>query len=44
MQHGFDGLSIPAIKQLDYNEGMTRFYPSGDASEMLRLLVTCFPE
>jgi hypothetical protein len=44
MRHGIDGLSIPAKKQLEYNEAMARFYPSGEATEMLRFLATCLPD
>jgi Fic family protein len=44
MNHGFDGISIPATKQLAYNQAMTKFYPSGDATEMMQLLASCFPE
>jgi Fic family protein len=43
MSNGFDGISIPATKQLAYNQAMTRFYPSGDATEMMQLLASCFP-
>jgi Fic family protein len=43
MSNGFDGISIPASKQLAYNQAMTRFYPSGDATEMMQLLASCFP-
>jgi Fic family protein len=44
MRHGFDGLSIPAKRQLEYNEATARFYPQGDASEMMRFLSECMPE
>ncbi|NJM29730.1 MAG: hypothetical protein HC855_06190 [Rhizobiales bacterium] len=44
MRHGFDGLSIPANKQLAYNEAMARFYPGGEASEMMEFLAGCIPE
>jgi Fic family protein len=44
MRHGIDGLSIPAAKQLEYNEAMARFYPSGDATEMMRFLASCLPD
>jgi Fic family protein len=44
MRHGIDGLSIPATKQLAYNEAMARFYPSGGATEMMLLLASCLPE
>jgi Fic family protein len=44
MRHGFDGLSIPASKQLAYNEAMARFYPSGEATDMMRLLASCMPD
>jgi Fic family protein len=43
MRQGVDGLSIPVTKQLAYNEAMARFYPSGDATEMMRLLASCLP-
>lgn len=43
MSHGFDGLSIPASKQLAYNQVMTRFYPTGDATEMMQLLAEVIP-
>jgi Fic family protein len=43
MSSGLDGISIPASKQLAYNQAMTRFYPSGDATEMMQLLASCFP-
>ena len=44
MSHGFDGISIPANRQLAYNQAMTHFYPSGDATEMMKILALCFPE
>ncbi len=43
MSQGFDGISIPASKQLAYNEAMAHFYPSGEATEMMQLLASCFP-
>ena len=43
MAHGFDGISIPASKQLTYNQAMARFYPSGEATEMMQFLASCFP-
>ena len=43
MINGFDGLSIPASKQLAYNQAMARFYPSGEATEMMQVLASCFP-
>jgi Fic family protein len=42
MSHGFDGISIPASKQLAYNQAMARFYPNGEATEMMQLLASCF--
>lgn len=44
MRHGFDGCSVPAAKQLAYNQVMTRFYPSGEATDMMQLLASCMPE
>jgi Fic family protein len=43
MSNGFDGISIPATKQLAYNQAMSRFYPSGDATDMMQVLASCFP-
>ena len=43
MSHGFDGISVPTSKQLAYNQAMARFYPSGEATEMMQLLASCFP-
>lgn len=43
MSNGFDGLSIPASKQLAYNQAMTRFYPTGNATEMMQVLALCLP-
>jgi len=42
MSHGFDGISIPAAKQLRYNQLMTAFYPTGKATEMMIFLQDCF--
>jgi Fic family protein len=44
MSLGFDGISIPASKQLAYNQTMAIFYPSGDATDMMILLISCFPQ
>jgi Fic family protein len=38
LRHGIDGFSIPVSKQLAYNQAMARFYPSGEATEMMQLL------
>ena len=43
MSNGFDGISIPAARQLDYNRAMARFYPEGDATEMMELLRSVIP-
>lgn len=32
---GYDAISVPADARQAYNEAMSRFYPSGDATEML---------
>jgi Fic family protein len=44
MHTGIDGCSIPARKRLAYNEAMTRFYPTGDATEMMMFLADCLRE
>jgi Fic family protein len=43
MSHGFDGISIPAERRLDYNTAMAAFYPTGDATAMMRMLGGLFP-
>lgn len=41
LSHGHDAVSIPAARQLEFNEKMLRFYESGDQSEMFALLLDC---
>ena len=44
MRHGYDGLSIPVARKLDYNGAMAEFNPAGDAAAMMLLLAKCHPE
>ncbi len=41
MSYGFPPLSIPAKRQMEYNEKMILFYESGDYPEMLLFLKAC---
>ncbi len=43
MSHGFDGLSVPATWQLDYNQGMAGFYPSGYATLVMQMFAHMMP-
>jgi Fic family protein len=44
MAHGFDGLSVPAAWQLDYNRAMAEFYPSGYATQMMQMFGHMMPK
>lgn len=41
MSHGHAPLSVPAKQLKEYNEGMLRFYDSGDRHEMMLFLQGC---
>lgn len=41
MAHGFDVITIPAKRRLEFNTKMANFYRSKDASEMLEMLELC---
>jgi Fic family protein len=38
---GQDIITVPAIKQLEFNQKMLRFYDSGDGTEMMKFLSGC---
>lgn len=38
---GEDGISVPARRQLEFNEAMIRFYDSRDGTEMMRFMSGC---
>ena len=38
MRHGYNPISIPAARALDFNSKMVRFYHSKDANEMMAFL------
>lgn len=44
MKHGYNPISIPAGRALEFNSKMVRFYHSQDATEMLAFLVSCYQE
>ena len=41
LQAGFDVLSIPAKRQLEFNEKMLRYYEAGEPGEMYAFLLSC---
>ena len=42
MMHGYNPISIPAARALEFNGKMVRFYHSKDASEMMAFLAECY--
>lgn len=42
MRHGYNPISIPAARALDFNSKMVRFYHSKDANEMMAFLAECY--
>lgn len=44
MIHGWDAISVPAIRAREFNEKMVRFYTGRDGSEMMEFLYDCRPE
>lgn len=41
LKDGFDAISVPAARRLEYNEKMVRFYDSLDGTEMISFLIKC---
>ena len=41
LSSGEDGISVPARRQLEFNEAMIRFYDSRDGTEMMRFMASC---
>lgn len=44
MQHGYNPISIPAARAMEFNAKMVRFYHSKDASEMMAFLADCYQQ
>lgn len=44
MTHGWDAISVPAVRAKEFNEKMAAFYTSRDGSEMLEFLFDCRPQ
>lgn len=42
MMHGYNPISIPAVRALEFNSKMVRFYHSKDATEMMMFLAGCY--
>lgn len=38
---GYDAITVPAAKRLEFNKKMTNFYDTLDATEMMRFLAAC---
>jgi len=41
MTHGWDAISVPASRALEFNRGMVRFYRERDGSRMMEFLYGC---
>ncbi|WP_237567497.1 hypothetical protein [Phytobacter massiliensis] len=44
MKHGYNPVSIPATRALEFNSKMVRFYHSKNATEMMAFLLSCYQE
>ncbi len=43
MMHGWDAISVPAGRAVEFNEAMVRFYTGRDGTEMMQFLHDCRP-
>lgn len=41
LSHGYEAISVPAKRKLEFNQKMIRFYDSGDSGEMVEFLLRC---
>lgn len=41
LRQGWDAISIPAARKLEFNQSMIRFYDGRDGTEMMRFLLDC---
>ncbi len=44
ISHGIDAITVPAARRLEYNQKMSEFYVSKDATDMMAFLVSCHPD
>jgi Fic family protein len=44
MSHGFDAISVPAVRRHEFNAGMVEFFTTKDGTDMFRFLVSCRTE
>lgn len=44
MSCGLDAISVPASRAQEFNEKMVRFYVTKDATEMIDMLMSCYPD
>lgn len=41
LAHGYEAISVPAKRRLEFNQAMVRFYDSGQKDEMLSFMLSC---
>lgn len=44
LTNGIDSISVPAMRQTEFNEKMVLFYVTKNATEMMRFMVSCHPD
>jgi Fic family protein len=43
LTHGYEAISVPAKRRLEFHQAMVRFYDSGQKDEMLSFMLSCDP-
>lgn len=43
LSHGYDAVSIPARRRLEFNDKLGRMFDDGDATEMMAFIIDCRP-
>lgn len=41
MKHGFEGIGIPYLRQLEFNEALDTLFRTNDATELMAFIATC---
>ena len=41
MANGYEGISVPAARKLEFNQTMIRLHQGRDATDLLELLASC---
>ena len=44
MTHGFDAVSVPAVRAVEFNDRMVEFYRTRDGTEMMEFIMDCAPD